>query len=483
MRDTADNVASAEIVVHVLPANADRNQPPVPPELIGRTIAGQTVTIPIPVTTMDPDGDTVTLLGVDEPPRFGTVVEVRPDELVYAADEDAAGTDEFTYRVVDQHGEEATATILVGVARRPTQNNAPIPTDDEAVVRPGATVSIPVLANDFDPDADPLRIATGDQQVPRPSEGVAEVDGSAIRYTAPEQPGAAQTSFRYTADDGRGGQRTATVTLTFRDEGDNRPPVAADDTTEPQLAGTELRLPLLDNDEDPDQDELEIVEITQDGATISADGGSVELVMPEEPVQFTYVVSDGIDTAGPPCRSPWWIRMRTCRPSRAWTIDIEVDLGDSVTIDVLANDEDPEGDKLHLLRVIGVRHGSATITGDRVEFAASEEGYVGDAGFSYVVGDDADPAVANTTVGSARIRIIGDVNTAPFFAELSVEVPQGGVREIDLRGAVTDPDPGDEHEFGDLRTTGEGFDADLEDGVLRITAAIGSATGGSGRGT
>ena len=31
--------------MHVLPANADRNQPPVPPELIGRTVAGQTVTI------------------------------------------------------------------------------------------------------------------------------------------------------------------------------------------------------------------------------------------------------------------------------------------------------------------------------------------------------------------------------------------------------------------------------------------------------
>ena len=68
VRDTADNVASAEIVVHVLPPNPDRNHPPVPPELIGRTIAGQRVTIPIPITTMDPDGDTVTLLGIGSRP-------------------------------------------------------------------------------------------------------------------------------------------------------------------------------------------------------------------------------------------------------------------------------------------------------------------------------------------------------------------------------------------------------------------------------
>ena len=171
VRDTADNVASAEIVVHVLPPNPDRNQPPVPPELIGRTIAGQKVTIPIPITTMDPDGDTVTLLGIEEPPRFGTVVEVRADELVYAADDEAAGTDELTYRVVDQFGAEATATILDRGGPPPGQNNPPIPADDEAFVRPGSTVSVPVLANDFDPDADPLRISEADEHRPAADAG------------------------------------------------------------------------------------------------------------------------------------------------------------------------------------------------------------------------------------------------------------------------------------------------------------------------
>src|SRR5690606_13841751 len=128
-------------------------------------------------------------------------------------------------------------------------------------------------------------------------EGRAEVDGSAVRYTAPVAPTAAQTSFRYTVDDGRGGQRSAVVTITFHDEGDNRPPIAFDDTTEPQQAAAELSLPLLDNDEDPDQDALEIVDISIPGATITPDGQAVELVMPETPVQFTYVISDGTDTA------------------------------------------------------------------------------------------------------------------------------------------------------------------------------------------
>src|SRR5690606_3167457 len=143
-----------------------------------------------------------------------------------------------------------------------------------------------------------------------------------------------------------------------------------------------------------------IVDITQDGASITPDGRAVELVMPEEPVQFTYVVSDGTDTARAAVVIPLVDPESDLPPLAALDDDIEVDIGDSVTVDVLANDEDPEGEKLHLLRVLGVRHGAATIDGDRVEFTASEEGYVGDAGFSYIVGDDPDPAVANTTVGS-----------------------------------------------------------------------------------
>lgn len=481
VRDSADNVASAELVVHVLPPNPDRNQPPIAPELIGRTVAGQPVTIPVPVQTMDPDGDTVTLLGIDEPPRFGTVLEVRADEVVYVADDDAAGTDEFTYRVTDQFGAEASATILVGVAARPTSNNEPIPADDQAFVRPGSTVSIAVLANDFDPDADPLRIADDDEHAPQPSQGVAEVDGSAIRYTAPEAPTSDQTSFRYTVDDGRGGQRSATVTLTFQDDGANRPPVAVDDVLDPQVVGTELRLPLLANDEDPDQDDLEIVEVTQEGATISPDGQRVVLLMPDEPVQFTYVVSDGTDTARAAVSVPLVDPDADLPPIGRLDDDLEVPLGGSITIDVLANDEDPEGERLQLFQVLGVRHGAATIDGDQVTFEASEAGYVGDAGFSYVVGDAADPAVARTTVASVRIRITGDVNTEPAFTELAVDLPQGAEREVDLATAVVDPDLDDEHTFDDPRVAGEGFDADLDGSVLRLRADTNAPVGSTGR--
>ena len=298
VRDTADNVASAEIVVHVLPPNPDRNQPPVPPELIGRTIAGQRVTIPIPITTMDPDGDTVTLLGIEEPPRFGTVIEVRADELVYAGRR-PGGRHRRAHlqgrRPVRRrgHGQDPRSGWPASPART-TRPSPPTTRRSSGPARPYRSRSSPTTSTPT-----PTRCASPGRPSTARSRRRARPRSTARPSATPHPrtPDSPQTSFQYTADDGRGGQRSATVILTFQDEGDNRPPVAFDDATEPQVAGTELRLPLLINDEDPDQDELKIVEVTQDGATISADGQAVELVMPDRPVQFTYVVSDGTDTA------------------------------------------------------------------------------------------------------------------------------------------------------------------------------------------
>src|SRR5699024_4403900 len=86
--DSVDNLASAEIVLHVIGDGEETNEAPVAPELVGRTIAGQAVSIDVPTGTMDPDGDAVTLLGIDEPPDHGTVTDVRTDNLIYEPDEE-----------------------------------------------------------------------------------------------------------------------------------------------------------------------------------------------------------------------------------------------------------------------------------------------------------------------------------------------------------------------------------------------------------
>lgn len=477
--DPSGNVTSGRIIVHVIGVD-DRNRPPAPPDVIGRTLAGEQVVISVPVTKMDPDGDAVELLNGDVAPVRGSIVEVGPDQIVYRADESSSGTDEFTYRVRDRFGLEATGRVLVGIAEPPTTNSPPITEDDDAVIRPGDTVEIPVLANDEDPDGDPLMIS--DRPDDAPADGIGTIslteDGQRIRYVAPpleELDDVERTSFLYVADDGRGGTRAGKVTLLFRTDETNRPPVAVDDTIEAQEPGTVVRIDVVtDSDEDPDLDPLRVVETSLPGAEIMGPAGHViELTMPDSPVQFTYAVSDGEASARAAVFIP--VVVDEDLPPIAEPDRAEVASGGSVSVDVLDNDEDPEGERLHLLLTAGARHGRAEIVDGRVVFTA-EQGYVGDAGFSYTVGDGPDPATANTAVASVVIDVSGASNTPPAFTSLPLEVPQDGERSVDLRRGVVDPDEGQTHTF--TATPGSrGVDAELFGSELRVRVGADVAPG------
>ncbi|MDR3107540.1 MAG: hypothetical protein LBU05_05010, partial [Bifidobacteriaceae bacterium] len=62
---------------------------PEPRDLTARVSRGEEVTIPVPLTGIDADGDGVSLLqGLDSGPRFGRVSEIGPDYIIYQAGED-----------------------------------------------------------------------------------------------------------------------------------------------------------------------------------------------------------------------------------------------------------------------------------------------------------------------------------------------------------------------------------------------------------
>ncbi|MCC5841703.1 MAG: cadherin-like domain-containing protein [Opitutales bacterium] len=87
-------------------------------------------------------------------------------------------------------------------------NQDPVAAPDTATVEAGASVRIAVLANDSDPDGDPLRIAS----VGPVSEGSVAIDGRDLVYTAPlDFVGA--VVFSYTVADVRGGTDSSTVTV------------------------------------------------------------------------------------------------------------------------------------------------------------------------------------------------------------------------------------------------------------------------------
>src|SRR5690606_23135449 len=132
------------------------NTPPVPIRVTARVLAGEKVSIRIPLGGIDPDGDSVQLLGQESNPEKGAVSQVGSDFIEYEAGGYSAGTDTFTYTVMDSLGARATGTVRVGINPGPAGARNPVANADVVQVRPGGTVSVQVLANDSDPDGAPL---------------------------------------------------------------------------------------------------------------------------------------------------------------------------------------------------------------------------------------------------------------------------------------------------------------------------------------
>ena len=213
----------------------------------------------------DPNGDTLTVASVGAAAN-GTVVDNANGSLTYTADAGFSGVDRFTYRVTDGT-ESDTATVYVGV-----DNDAPTPAGDQISVNEDASTTVDLLANDTDPNGDPLSlVSVGDA-----SHGtLVENANGTVTYT-PDADYFGQDAFTYLVSDGVfTRQAVASVNVRARPDA----PVAADDqlSTPP---GTELRIALsqlLGNDRDPDGDDFALTSFTspQHGTLVERADGSL----------------------------------------------------------------------------------------------------------------------------------------------------------------------------------------------------------------
>ncbi|MDP2371033.1 Ig-like domain-containing protein [Rhodoferax sp.] len=176
-------------------------------------VGGTTTTLPVLDNDSDADsGDVLSIESVGSAARGQ--VRIAGAHLVYVAPLGFVGQDQFDYVVRDGHGGTATARVTVNVtvpAPAPvTQpNQAPVARDDFYVVSGVDATTLPVLANDADPDGDPLTIIAVSQPVD--GNGVVTIIGSQVLFTPVRR--FVWDNFTYTVSDGRGGQSTATVLL------------------------------------------------------------------------------------------------------------------------------------------------------------------------------------------------------------------------------------------------------------------------------
>ncbi len=186
-----------------------------------------------------------------------------------------------------------TLTFTVGDGTQSNANREPTATPDNAITQEDTPVVIAVLANDTDPDGDPLTPAVTVQ----PTAGTVEIIGTQIRYTpAPDINGT--DTFQYRVSDPDGAVSDA-VTVSVAVQAVNDAPVAAADAglTATRDITTDLTDLVLANDTDVDGDALVVASVGD------AVGGTVELVSGRilftadsaEAAQasFRYAVSDG----------------------------------------------------------------------------------------------------------------------------------------------------------------------------------------------
>lgn len=484
--DELGNRDSATVALTIVPRDEEQNTPPAPETVTSRVLAGATVRIPIPLDGIDPDGDGVELVGYDTGPEGGRVLpEVGPDYFDFEAFPDSAGTVEFTYRVRDRWGAEATATAIIGIAQAAEVNQTPFAETDLVTVRPDRQIAIAVLENDSDPDQDALTLNSDGLELGPELEG-AEVnrERATVDLRSPSEPGTYQ--FTYTVTDARGASTTGTVMLTVAEDAELLPPIARDDPL--PRDGVELDVPLdvpvLENDLDPDGDpsDLEVSIVTGPGTAV---GAAVQVVPTESFQVVTYRVTD-IDglfaeafVAVPPVRDQAPLLTRT-EPIQIPSGELrELPLRDWVRT---SNGNPP--------RITSGEHVTAVNDDDTglikdvhtLQFRAPA-GYVGPASITFEVTDGTGPEDGNTAMLTIPIDVTPSSAVPPVFDGAVIRPEAGeGAATFDLRSATRDPDPGDlEAMVFELRGGSmSGVDVSLQGSVFSATAAPNTPPGTTG---
>ncbi|WP_306232300.1 Ig-like domain-containing protein [Agrococcus beijingensis] len=180
VRGPDGQIATADITLQVAAAARTTNAAPAVPTVEARVVGGASVDLPLPLSSADPNGDPVQLLGPSTAPSQGFVTQAGRSTLRYQAGDYARGIDEFRYRIVDDQGASAEGLVRVVVVE-PSPALPPVLGGDRAAMRPDSTLVVPVLDNDSDPAGLPLEIV--DVQTASPGAS-AEIRDDAVLVTA-----------------------------------------------------------------------------------------------------------------------------------------------------------------------------------------------------------------------------------------------------------------------------------------------------------
>lgn len=436
------------------------------------TVAGTTYTCPLPALA---DGDSLAVTFT------ATLPAGAPDPSIAVAE--ASGS------ITDPDPSDNSVTRAVGV------NLPPVATADSgALAADVLAVDVDALANDYDPDADPLTLTS----VAAPAHGTAAIVDGRIRYTLTDYDFVGAETLTYTACDGRGGCSTATVTLAVADH-------AVADLAVRQVATPKLLqrkglravswdVTVRNAGPHPELGAV-LVETLPDGATgIAATlagctvAGTV-VTCPLAPlaegdeitVSFTATLPEDVADPAPATARVSGTAIDPVPADDTATALVAVNtppVADDdtarlpasalrVTVDARAGDTDADGDRLTISSVARPAHGTATLVDGRIRYTLTDLGFAGFDSFTYVVCDGR--SGCDTATVTVRVANHGD---APDAVADRASTPTGVPVTVDVTGNDRDAD-GDEVRAVRITRAPEHGTASLRGGRLHYTPDAG----------
>lgn len=471
--------SQAQVRIAVREVVEASNNPPAPGRVVARVIAGETVSIRIPLAGIDPDGDSVQLLGQESNPQKGAVTQVGTDFIDYEAGGYSAGTDTFTYTVIDSLGARATGTVRVGISPPIEGARNPVATADEVRTRPGGTISVQVLANDSDPDGGALSIVSVQ---PNSLDIGALIVGDVIDVTPPAEAG--RYGLVYTIENEYGGTSSNFLTVVVDPDAPLAYPIAADTvlTLSDILDRETLTVDVLQNvffaDGPVSSLDVGLLDGYRSNATVLSDDrievtiGNRRQIVPfavvhpddRNVVAYAFIRVPGFDDALP----------QLDRRARSLTVASESKLVIDLNDHVIA----VGGKKVRLTDTTTVQatHSNGdplVVDSDTLVFTSADK-YFGPASISFEVTDgaSADEPGARTATLVLPIKVTPRENQPPAFTGATIEFEPAEERVLDLLKLTNYPylDDLDELAFRVLEPLPTNFSYTLSGSTLTLRA-------------
>lgn len=435
---------------------------------------GEPTTVPLLANDVSPSGRVLAVQSVDDSATDDLVsVEILTNTVARVTASEAIDRQlEFEYTISDGVN-TATASVAVVPVPPLVKHQPPVAADDSVNVRAGDIVTVPVLRNDYHPDAAAIHVLPELSKVDAEG-GLAFVNGDEVRFQAPKTPGVYSAVYTVGDDFEQTARATVHFTVVGPDPANNRAPLPTPLTSR-TFEGSAVKIDVPLDGIDPDGDSVTLTGI--------ASAPSLGRILERTSTSITYEALTGSagtdtfqyeveDTQGAKSKGTVRIgvipRPAVQLPPKAVDDTIEMKPGRTVGVEVLLNDSDPSGYQLRVAGLPDVDEGIEAEVRDRrrvVVTAPETEG-------AYTVRYEISNGHGGADAAFLQIAVSKDAVIPPPTAEDQVIEPEEvvDVDKVNVRPLNDATNPGGLVE--DLKVSVEGPNADraevLSDGSIDV---------------